>query len=201
MIYMNLNWPEDYQQRIEVIIGAKFNGTHVDFLGFDTFKTIVEAKRALDHIRIMQKQLHQLKIKVIRSHRMPIMKHSAGILRLSSTISNVTSNRSIRQYQNVAFTIDRLLDKCGYQKNNVDIWMKGQIQKSLENSNQRQAIPDEVQMFVWNRDGGKCVKCGSQEYLEYDHIIPLSMGGSNTARNIQLLCEPCNRKKSNSIGG
>ncbi|MFR1241781.1 MAG: HNH endonuclease [Butyricimonas faecihominis] len=28
----------------------------------------------------------------------------------------------------------------------------------------------------------------------------MSKGGSNTARNLQLLCEKCNREKSNSIG-
>jgi len=60
-------------------------------------------------------------------------------------------------------------------------------------------IPDEVKEFVWRRDQGKCVKCGSQENIEFDHIIPLSKGGSNTARNIQLLCERCNREKSNKI--
>jgi 5-methylcytosine-specific restriction endonuclease McrA len=65
----------------------------------------------------------------------------------------------------------------------------------------RVPIPDDVQILVWNRDGGKCVKCGSQERLEFDHIIPLSKGGSNTARNIQLLCENCNRTKQNNIGG
>jgi 5-methylcytosine-specific restriction endonuclease McrA len=65
----------------------------------------------------------------------------------------------------------------------------------------RERIPDEVQIFVWNRDDGKCVKCGSKKKLEYDHIIPLSQGGSNTARNIQLLCESCNRSKGAKIGG
>ena len=53
---------------------------------------------------------------------------------------------------------------------------------------------------VWKRDGGKCVECGSNENLEFDHIIPHSKGGANTYRNIQLLCEPCNRSKSAKIG-
>jgi len=63
----------------------------------------------------------------------------------------------------------------------------------------RESIPEEVRIYVWKRDEGKCVKCGSREKLEYDHIIPVSKGGSNTARNVQLLCEPCNRSKSDSI--
>ena len=53
---------------------------------------------------------------------------------------------------------------------------------------------------VWRRDEGKCVECGSKEKLEFDHIIPFSKGGSNTYRNIQLLCESCNRGKSDKIG-
>ena len=64
----------------------------------------------------------------------------------------------------------------------------------------REPIPQEVQDKVWNRDEGKCVNCGSQKFLEFDHIIPFSKGGSNTYRNLQLLCETCNRKKSNKIG-
>ena len=61
-------------------------------------------------------------------------------------------------------------------------------------------ISQEVKDLVWNRDIGKCTQCGSNEKLEFDHIIPFSKGGSNTYRNIQLLCEPCNRKKLNKIG-
>jgi 5-methylcytosine-specific restriction endonuclease McrA len=64
----------------------------------------------------------------------------------------------------------------------------------------REPIPIEVQQYVWRRDNGRCVKCGSQIKLEFDHIIPISRGGSNTARNIQLLCERCNRSKWANIG-
>ncbi|MCT4238430.1 HNH endonuclease [Elizabethkingia anophelis] len=68
------------------------------------------------------------------------------------------------------------------------------------NKKRREPIPQDTQDAVWNRDGGKCVKCGSGEKLEFDHIIPFSKGGSNTYRNLQLLCENCNRTKSNKIG-
>jgi hypothetical protein len=57
-------------------------------------------------------------------------------------------------------------------------------------------IQKEVKLEVWRRDQGKCVECGSQEKLEYDHVIPVAKGVSNTAENIQLLCEACNRRQA-----
>lgn len=63
----------------------------------------------------------------------------------------------------------------------------------------RQPIPEDVRIAVWRRDGGCCALCGSRERLEYDHIIPVSCGGSNTVRNIELLCETCNRSKGDQI--
>lgn len=68
------------------------------------------------------------------------------------------------------------------------------------NLRRRERISQEVKDAVWNRDGGKCVECGSKERIEFDHIVPFSKGGSNTVRNLQLLCETCNRQKSNKIG-
>jgi hypothetical protein len=63
----------------------------------------------------------------------------------------------------------------------------------------REPIPGSVRLFVWQRDRGQCVKCGSRERLEFDHIIPIATGGSNTERNVQLLCEACNRSKGATI--
>lgn len=63
----------------------------------------------------------------------------------------------------------------------------------------REAIPRAVQREVWQRDGGKCVECASNAKLCFDHIVPFSKGGSNTVRNLQLLCERCNLSKGNRI--
>lgn len=87
--------------------------------------------------------------------------------------------------------------KCSYCGRATII--NGAIRHS-KGENVRAAIPKEVQREVWRRDRAKCVECGSSEKLEYDHIIPRSKGGSDTTRNIQLLCESCNRKKSSKIG-
>jgi hypothetical protein len=63
----------------------------------------------------------------------------------------------------------------------------------------REAIPERVRHEVWRRDRGICVECGSRGRLEFDHIIPVSRGGSNTVRNVELRCEPCNRRKGARI--
>ena len=61
-------------------------------------------------------------------------------------------------------------------------------------------IPTAVKIEVWQRDRGKCVLCGSDKNLHYDHIIPFSRGGSSlTAENIRLLCAKHNFEKSDKI--
>ena len=74
------------------------------------------------------------------------------------------------------------------------------ITSSPDSPEQARLISAEVRREVWRRDRGQCAECQSQERLEFDHIIPVAMGGSNTARNIQLLCEVCNRKKAATLG-
>lgn len=41
-----------------------------------------------------------------------------------------------------------------------------------------------------------CCKANIKNRYHVDHVIPLSKGGSNGKENIQILCAPCNLKKS-----
>lgn len=63
----------------------------------------------------------------------------------------------------------------------------------------RKAIPKHVRDFVYERDGYRCVQCGMADRLSLDHIYPWSMGGADTAINLQTLCVPCNSRKSDSV--
>jgi len=67
----------------------------------------------------------------------------------------------------------------------------------------RHRPPSWVQRAVFYRDRGRCVFCQKDltglvtwNIENFDHIVPLSHGGLNDVTNIQLLCEECNRKKS-----
>ena len=92
-----------------------------------------------------------------------------------------------------------LWERAQKKRRKLERLRKEMLSEQAVEEARREQIPEDVRIFVWKRDGGRCVRCGSHENLEFDHIIPVSKGGSNTQRNIQLLCETCNRKKSYRI--
>jgi 5-methylcytosine-specific restriction endonuclease McrA len=73
------------------------------------------------------------------------------------------------------------------------------MQQELVPARRREPIPRETRLAVWRRDGGRCAECGSDFDLQYDHLIPLAMGGATSERNLQLLCADCNRAKGASL--
>ncbi len=60
-------------------------------------------------------------------------------------------------------------------------------------------ISFQIKMRVVRRDNYTCQICGKHlldDEVEFDHIIPLSKGGSSDEHNIRLTCFECNRNKS-----
>jgi hypothetical protein len=64
---------------------------------------------------------------------------------------------------------------------------------------ERRPIARDVRLAVFERDGGRCVECGSRFDLQYDHVIPVALGGASTAENLQILCAPCNQAKGAAL--
>lgn len=69
----------------------------------------------------------------------------------------------------------------------------------LEDNRRSRHIPRDVRQRVWQIYSGRCAECGSDSYLEFDHIVPVAKGGSNSDANVQLLCRGCNSQKSDLI--
>lgn len=63
-------------------------------------------------------------------------------------------------------------------------------------------IPRNIMIKVVRRDGNICQICGKtlmDDKIEFDHIIPLSKGGSTTESNLRVTCEECNKRKRGKI--
>ena len=68
-----------------------------------------------------------------------------------------------------------------------------------EEASGRAALPAGVVRAVIERDGLRCVQCGSAAELQLDHILPVALGGATSVENLQVLCRDCNRAKSDSL--
>ena len=61
----------------------------------------------------------------------------------------------------------------------------------------RAHIPAAVRRAVYERDGSRCLGCGTTDDLTLDHIVPWSHGGSDAEDNLRTLCRSCNSSRGN----
>lgn len=59
-------------------------------------------------------------------------------------------------------------------------------------------IPPAVKAQVWERDGGRCIFCGSAHAAPNMHYIPRSHGGLGIPENIGTGCTACHARLDNS---
>ena len=64
----------------------------------------------------------------------------------------------------------------------------------------KRAIPAWVKQIAYKRDKGRCVVCGADDQLHFDHELPFSKGGTGlTPDNIRILCARHNLQKGAKI--
>src|SRR3972149_5532599 len=64
----------------------------------------------------------------------------------------------------------------------------------------RRVIPAWVKQAVYKRDKGRCVVCGAEDQLHFDHDLPYSKGGTGlTPHNVRILCARHNLQKGARI--
>ncbi len=69
-------------------------------------------------------------------------------------------------------------------------------------------IPKAVRSAVWQRDGGCCSfvsadghRCGERRWLQFDHRVPVALGGESTLANVRLLCRAHNLFEAERVLG
>jgi hypothetical protein len=63
-------------------------------------------------------------------------------------------------------------------------------------------IPFKTKIRVVRRDNHTCQNCGKHlkdDEVEFDHVIPISRGGSSEEHNIRLTCHDCNSDKGDRV--
>jgi len=70
------------------------------------------------------------------------------------------------------------------------------LKSAINNKKIKVRIPikNQIREKVFKRDLNKCKVCGSKDYLEIGHKIPVSKGGGNDEGNLLTLCKGCNSK-------
>jgi len=82
------------------------------------------------------------------------------------------------------------------------VYVAESLTETAEPRRRGRYIPFKVKMRVVRRDNYTCQVCGKHlldNEVEFDHIIPISKGGSSEEHNIRLTCFECNRDKQNRV--
>ena len=99
------------------------------------------------------------------------------------------------------FVNRKLINPLEFEPNEIRRgWARGKgpddYKKYLRNEASNYIHRPAVRDFVFNRDGYKCVYCGSTEHIQVDHIVSVYKNGENSTDNLQTLCRSCNAGKA-----
>ena len=151
--------------------------------GAATVRQIARVFAAADEAQVQfyERRIRQMPLRVLKRHK--VVRVEGDLVQLD--VSGITFAQQSRLIADCNQKIADFLISRGR-----GVWT-GMIQ--LE------PVSETVRYRVIARDR-TCRLCGAgpdDSPLEVDHIVPRSKGGGNGENNLQVLCRPCNRGKSN----
>jgi len=82
------------------------------------------------------------------------------------------------------------------------VFVKEAFTETSESRRSGRYIPFKTKVRVVRRDNYTCQHCGKHlldNEVEFDHRIPISLGGSTDEHNLRLTCHDCNHDKSDRV--
>lgn len=111
------------------------------------------------------------------------------------------SNRCSREWAGANADRIRELMNLRYARNPIPARVASSKRRAMKRASDGSYTEDDVRGLIKTQKG-KCAHAWCRVKIDrrfhVDHIIPLSKGGSNERKNIQILCQPCNSRKYNT---
>lgn len=124
-----------------------------------------------------------------------------------SAVKKVYTQRN--KEKKAAYDIVRRAKLRDHQSEYMKLWKKNFPEKKSACDRNRRAQKRQAEgkhtgieiKLLFSQQRGLCVYCAKDLTGDYhaDHIVPLSRGGTNWIRNIQLLCPKCNMRKHDKM--
>jgi hypothetical protein len=151
--------------------------------GSATVRQLASQMAAADEasLRFWEHRLKQMPLKVLAAH---------GVIRCKGDLVSLIGSRlTYRQQAELAAACEARISEF-VKARGEGVW-SGLLEMD--------PVGEDLRFRVLKRDR-RCVLCGNgpaDAPLQVDHITPRSKGGTNDLSNLQTLCAPCNRGKSN----
>lgn len=132
-------------------------------------------------------------------------------MRFYTCVTDVTANSIIAREARAVWCIKGEVSHLSHLSQgdnmaNEYLWIERIIyeeeeQKKKDIKKVRAGVTKGIRQAVIERDKYTCQLCGASYhvFLEVDHKIPVSKGGTSDIENLWTLCQTCNRKKSAKI--
>ena len=186
---------------------------------FETLKTFLTKKMVMNHIYqpVMLKRIflnggsasvNEIAIDLLSYDQSQIEYYEHRTKNMVGKV--LTKNRGITEKVGDRYTIGNFQALSDKEKQELVSLCNGRIDSYLDERKQtlydhrrigQDYVPGSLRYRVLSRAKGRCELCGiskDEKFLDVDHIIPRSKGGSNDISNLQALCTTCNRQKRNT---